>query len=359
MKLVKSASVLLGASLIVALSAPPSVAKSVSVPLSVQHGCVPLGGIHNDVNAGNAVDLNATVYVGGDYFQQGSAESEGNTVISGNAHFQGNRLFNMGVVGVGTQLTPPALTDMLRVGGDMSIEGSTSLDIAFGLGANARVGGALTDANGSAVPDGSANGKPLELNGGEVTSRMGSDAALGGFATWDDNNFEQLAAFAQRQPQQLETRPAQLGDSGNIELHGDGVSETFVFELTAEQLAAARSWAGVDYVNIPANATVVVKLVGAEINLRVSSVFENGAMVAPMSAELVDLASRTLWVADGPESVTITGGAQFAGSLVVPSQNTRTEINVPGFNGRVWVAGDLVHSGAGAEIHTVPFEPVR
>ena len=52
----------------------------------------------------------------------------------------------------------------------------------------------------------------------------------------------------------------------------------------------------------------------------------------------------------------IGGLAQLPGSLLVPTAPSTTTLAGAGTNGRILVAGDLVHTGAG-ELHAYPFLP--
>ena len=53
----------------------------------------------------------------------------------------------------------------------------------------------------------------------------------------------------------------------------------------------------------------------------------------------------------------IGGLAQLPGSLLVPTAPSTTTLSGAGTNGRVLVAGDLVHTGVGSQLHSYPFLP--
>ena len=68
------------------------------------------------------------------------------------------------------------------------------------------------------------------------------------------------------------------------------------------------------------------------------------------------LRTRLVWNAPTTTSLTFTGFPQFQGSILAGNPGGTTNIDTPGVNGRIALAGDLVHSGDGAELHNYPFD---
>merc|ERR1711935_949005 len=62
-----------------------------------------------------------------------------------------------------------------------------------------------------------------------------------------------------------------------------------------------------------------------------------------------------LWNFPHATSVTLNGGAEFQGSILVP--NGDLIFKHPGHSGRVIVAGDLTQNYGGSEFHNYPFDP--
>lgn len=164
------AAFLAGAALVavpVAANAAPAVTTE---PASAGSVCIPDGSGIATGAPKFPIDKQANVYVGGNFLYSKGAELEGLLVVEGDATFDSGTKYNMGVVGAGSLMTPEAMSDMLVVGGDMTIA-SGSILLGDRIGGNVRVGGALTPPK-----------TGVDANGGEVLAGLGKTEALGDWA---------------------------------------------------------------------------------------------------------------------------------------------------------------------------------
>ena len=302
--------------------------------------CIPEGGGIGNGNP-NAVDGQANVYVGGNFTLTSGAELEGLLVVESNATFGGTGLYNAGVVGVGSLLTPPPMSDMILVGGDMAVTQGRQLDVGHAIGGGVRVGGKLT-----AAPN------AIETNGAELASNVGKAAALGDRTALGGVIAQQSKAYAA-----MKTTGTATAEYGILTLKGDGSKNRQVFSLTAAEVAGASS---LKYDNINSEAIVVVNVVGDVAKFNLTAMLKaNGSPMDPMNIDksaFGALTQRLLWNFPTAKDVVIGGTAQFPGSVLVADPASTTAVKVPGTNGRMWVAGNLVHDlGTGSEIHAFPF----
>lgn len=333
---------------------------------------------------GAGLDGNASVLVGGDLTALGAAAgAEGVVVVRGRASFalDAPGTYRVGTVATGSQVTPYPDSDVLTVGGALGTGPGTRLDVGAGTGGDVVVG------------EVAASGVDAELNGGRLDAGFPSAVApyedlLGSLAT-------RSAGFAGLAP----TGSVELTDTA-IRLVGDGTSETQVFVVDGASLGAvtpsvpdpdpqpdpepepgAGEWAEADgpveadepvtvddtpppapqgrtleLVGVPVGATTVVNLTGPSVDLAVDGVpVLDGRSVDPGADPVFgSLATQLLWNAPSATSVAVSGTGQLPGSVLVPSAPSTTTLSGAGTNGRVLVAGDLVHAGSGA-LHSYPF----
>jgi choice-of-anchor A domain-containing protein len=294
-------------------------------------------GVFPPVDNGDFAGRDETINVlaGGDMTVTGrAAEAEGKVVVLGKLLVDktGGGVYNMGVAGVGSRVPPPNGTDFVTVGGDLTVRpgnsilagGSDSKGAAWGdvRHAGAATGSIVVDKPGKLVQDPAAAAPYLDLPGllGTLTSCYATQTATG-------------------------TVSVQFGTAT---FAGDGKSMRQVFDLT-QQLGAPGSQVGLSFTGIPAGATVLVNMLGPTVYI---NTYTGGGTGDSTNA----LAPKLLWSAPTATSITITGSAQFMGSIMVGDTASTTTISQPGMNGRVYVAGNLVHTGTGGyEIHAYPF----
>ena len=286
-------------------------------------------------------DNNVAVYAGGNYLATGSAaESEGVLLVRGDATFDKDPdgLFNVGTVGVGSQITPDPGALMLAVGGDLTIVGTNTVQVGAGLtpGGAVQVGGALT----------APAGQP-ETEGAPVTTGMGQAAAMSPFADFQDVITETSASLGTATATGTATR-----DGGRVTFTSTDPSNVTLqaFTIDAADLDGASEFF---FAGIPADAPVVINVVGGPVAVSANYVDYNGVRADDLSsAALGEAASRILWNFVDADQVDITGSGQFIGSILAPAASSMITSST---NGRVYVGNDLTTAGSGNEQHNYPW----
>ncbi|MTG88097.1 choice-of-anchor A family protein [Cellulosimicrobium sp. BIT-GX5] len=286
-------------------------------------------------------DNNVAVYAGGNYLATGSAaESEGVLLVRGDATFDKDPdgLFNVGTVGVGSQITPDPGALMLAVGGDLTIVGTNTVQVGAGLtpGGAVQVGGALT----------APAGQP-ETEGAPVTTGMGQAAAMSPFADFQDVITETSASLGTATATGTATR-----DGGRVTFTSTDPSNVTLqaFTIDAADLDGASEFF---FAGIPADAPVVINVVGGPVAVSANYVDYNGVRADDLSsAALGEAASRILWNFVDADQVDITGSGQFIGSILAPAASSTITSST---NGRVYVGNDLTTAGSGNEQHNYPW----
>ncbi|PJI91001.1 choice-of-anchor A family protein [Luteimicrobium subarcticum] len=291
----------------------------------------------SDGGPSGASDSNVNVFVGGSFTVKAGAEAEGVVVVDGDLGTAG--FYNVGVAGAGSQVAPPAGSVMLRVGGDVT---TGHLDVGSRIGAQVRVGGSVHP------------GVQIDTNGGSLATQLGHDAALETSTGFASTLAPESAAYDAR------TANGKVVRSGSdTTLDGDGTSKVQLFDLDGAALGASGHAVTVTFAHVPDDAQVVVNVHG-QVDATVNGFWrDGGAHAFDQNGDkdgLASYASRTLWNIVDDASPSFTGGAQWTGSVVVPKANGTTTVAVPGMNGRVYVAGNLVQNLGGSEFHSYPFE---
>ena len=315
--------------------------------------CEAVSGVGNVSSAGTSkpqpVDENVAVYVGGSFTRAAGAELEGQLVVNGDALLDGNALFNMGWVGVGSGVLPVSGTDLVRVGGDFTINGTSRAEISSKaaddalLPGNVKVGGLIE-----------TEAKLVHGGGGTVEESLGRSAALGSnFANWPNKDFAVLSDFTTRN---LTGTPGTYKTEswGRLELRGTAGADRHLFSIPAAELSA-RAFT-LHLFDIDPTDVIVIQVTGTTPAIVNVQGIYNGEAAIPMGdVAFGQIASRTLWAF--PESTHVEiAGAQVPGSIVVPRSDSHTYHKANGTNGRVWVAGHLTQdNGNGSEFHSFPF----
>lgn len=291
---------------------------------------------------GDWFDGHVSILVGGNLDVAGSAAgAEGTVVARGDATFahDGPGPYRVGVTDTGSQVPPHAASDMLVVGGNLAATPETPLLVGPGLDGDAVVGGVVAD------------GTTFDLGGGDLDDQV-SDAT----APYD-GLLAALGPKAGGYADRPVTGRVEVTEA-SITLAGDGVSDPQVFAVDGAALGASVAGAGrsLQVLGVPDGAAVIVNLTGPAVDLDVDSLLvPGGATVDPsVDAYFADLATHLLWNVPAASTVDIGGAAQLPGSLLVGAAPSTTTLSGAGTNGRVYVAGDLVHTGSG-ELHSYPF----
>ncbi|MEV4559808.1 choice-of-anchor A family protein [Kitasatospora sp. NPDC049285] len=292
---------------------------------------------HNGNFTGEDGTIN--IYVGGNYTARGrAAEAEGKIVTVGSLTIDkdGGGSFNMGVVGVGSRVTPPSGTDHVTVGQAVDVRTGNTLLLGGSdltpktVWGNLVYGTTLTGAT-NLAPDGRTRHDP---------------AAIGQF-TGLTAIIEGHSACMARQ-----TATGTVTQQGNLyTFTGDGTSARQVFDVPND-IGSANAAADLVFAGIPAGATVIVNMTGTgPVLIRTNT--GTGLDGDPVTG----LRSRLMWNFPTSADATITGGAQFQGSVMTGNPAGTMTLSGPGNNGRVYLAGNLVQEGsAGTEIHNYPFD---
>ncbi|CAM5517877.1 choice-of-anchor A family protein [Streptomyces tanashiensis] len=291
-----------------------------------------------DGNGSGAVtyrDNNINVFVGGDFLvREAAAEAEGKVVVLGgfdqNKRAGVSAVYNVGVAGVGSRVPPENGTDFLTVGKNLTVASGQRLLAEEGTTHGVvRYGGALSGTVSPAPVHDTAAADPYQALRGQLTDASRCYAYVNGASrtptgTAVDNDWETLFT-------------------------GDGTSSLQVFNVAFDLESARGGQQGIRFERIPAGATVLVNVLGAD---RTVDSYIN---------QLPDgLRERVLWNFPDAVKVKFEGTAQFAGSVLIGNQASTTTVTMPGMNGRFFTTGNLTHAseaggGGGQEIHAYPF----
>lgn len=313
----------------VALGAGPAAAA----PLPV---CPPEGGMPGIGNVPAYTDSNVAVFAGGDYLATGtSAESEGLLLVQGDAVFEkaNGGVFNVGTVGVGSQIVPPGGSTMLAVGGDLTVGATTSIHVGANL------------AGGGGVNVGGTAAGSIETNGAPLADRLGQATA-----TAPNSEFQSVVTDTSSSLGSLAATGATTVSGGRVTFASTGDDELQVFEVDGAALATTFE---VFFSDIPAGAAIVVNVTGSTVSFAPNYFDLNGERVDAFSSpNFGNAASRILWNVTDATSLTLGGSSQFMGSVLAPTASTDVTAST---NGRLHVGGDLSMSGVGNEHHNYPW----
>ncbi|MEU9608981.1 SpaA isopeptide-forming pilin-related protein [Streptomyces sp. NPDC048057] len=291
--------------------------------------------INNGPIAGR--DNNINIFAGGNFLvRERAAEAEGKVVVLGNFDQNksagGSAIYNIGIVGVGSRVPPDDGTDFLTTGGNVSVATGQRL---LADGGNVRHAGTATGTiEGTVIQDPNA-AAPYTALRDELTSASQCYART-----------------------ETGTRPATgtaVNEGGQTTFTGDGTSALQVFNVDFDMQTASGGQQGLVFNNIPANATVLVNVLGAN---RTINTYSGGiADTDPLNA----LRERLLWNFPDATTVGLRGTGQFQGSVLIGNQASNTTVTLPGTNGRFFSTGNITHTsvvgaGGGQEFHAYPFD---
>ncbi|MYU22156.1 SpaA isopeptide-forming pilin-related protein [Streptomyces sp. SID8352] len=293
----------------------------------------PFPGINNGPFAGRDNGIN--IFVGDDFLVRGrAAEAEGRVVVLDDFDMDkdtaGSSIYNIGIVGVGSRVPPPEGADFLTTGGDITIAAGQRLIAEGGV---VRYAGTLTGTvDGELVQDPNAAQPYIPLRG-QLT------AASQCYARVDGAPRPATGTAVNQGFQTLFT--------------GDGTSAIQVFNVDFDLTGPGGGQQGLAFEDIPANATILVNIVGAN---RVINTYSGGLDDAtdPINA----YRERLLWNFPDATTVDLVGSGQFQGSVLVGQPESMTTVSLPGVNGRFLTSGSLTHTSAqtGVEFHAYPFD---
>jgi choice-of-anchor A domain-containing protein len=278
----------------------------------------------------------------------GASEMEGKFVIGGAANYNSGAYFNIGSVGAGSQVTPPAMSDMLITGGNVVV-GALPNEIEVGnlIGGNIVAGGTV-----GPLPQ-------ISTNGGTITQNAA--APLAPYAAIP-TGYQALSTTLDA----LADTGTVTNDAGNVYFDGNGTDTRQVFTVAGSVLGSIGATKSMVFTNIPTNAVVIINVTGATavVSANVFSFSTNGtpgATINPMAAEPDRVFSRftqsLMWNFTSATTVTLGDQDQLLGSILVPTAGSALQLYTS-TNGRIFVNGDVRLGGGaqtGLEIHNYPF----
>lgn len=303
--------------------------------------------IHND--GLEFTDNAIAVFVGGDFLAGGgSAEAEGRILVEGSSTFARSPagLFNLGRVGVGSQVAPTPGTVMYLTGStlddDLTITPGNRIELGHGLesGGDIQVGGDL-------VP----SIEPVDTNGGTVTTQMGA-AATAEYAELP-GELVGLSATLAASPE----NGTVAVDGNRITFTGTGEAGVLqVFELDASVLD--QPTVELYYVGIPAQTAVAINVRGTTVRMNPVFVADDGVRADDFgSPRFPVVAVRTLWNFPEATLLDLDGSNQMLGSVLAMQADAQVSAST---NGRLYVGDDLTLDGVGNETHNYhwPWSPI-
>ncbi|AXE23074.1 hypothetical protein C0216_06065 [Streptomyces globosus] len=294
----------------------------------------PIGSNGIPVGRDNAVNI----FAGGDFRVRGTAsEAEGRLVVLGgfdqDKQAGGDQRYNVGVVGAGSLVPPPAGADFLTTGRDVTVADGERLLADTGV---VRYGGTLT---------------------GTVTGTLVADPdAAAPYAGLRDRLTAASQCYARVDGQPRPATGTVVNSGFETLLTGDGTSALQVFNVDADLVnaGAMNGQQGIRFDRIPANATILVNVLGTT---RTINTFSGGiADTDPLNA----YRERLLWNFPDATTVNLNGTGQFQGSVLIGNQASEATVTLPGMNGRFFTTGSVTHGsstlpGSGQEFHAYPF----
>lgn len=288
----------------------------------------------------NGYDEGINIFVGADFLvRERAAEAEGKVVVLGSFDQNKNPAagggYNIGVVGAGSLVRPPSGSDFLTTGRNVNIA----------------VGQRLISDDGVVRHAGTAPGP------GTVTGRLVADpAAITPYAGLRDQLTAASRCYARVDGQPRPATGTAVNRDGTTVFTGDNASPLQVFNVNFDLVSSSGGSIGIRFDRIPADATVLVNVLGASptISTYGGSINDVGAGADPWNG----YRTRLLWNFPDATAVQLVGSGQFQGSVLVGEQASRTTVTLPGTNGRFFTTGELVHTstaGGGQEFHAYPF----
>ncbi|MFE4667945.1 choice-of-anchor A family protein [Streptomyces sp. NPDC056716] len=294
----------------------------------------PFPGVSNGPIAGR--DNAVNVFVGSDFHVRGAAaEAEGRVVVLDNFDMNKragvSRVYNVGEAGVGSRVPPPVGADWLTTGGNITVAPGQRLLAERGV---VRHAGTVT---------------------GTVLATLAQDPdATDPYVGLRDQLTTASQCYARVNGTPRPPTGTAVNQGGQTLFTGDGTSALQVFNVDFNMTAANGGQQGVTFAGIPATATILVNILGAN---RTINTYSGGiADTAPLNA----YRERLLWNFPDATTVGLTGTGQFQGSFLIGNQSSSTTVTLPGVNGRFFTTGALTHTsaatgGGGQEFHAYPF----
>jgi len=287
--------------------------------------------IHN--GAWRRADDSVAVLVGRNYYGVKGAEIEGKIVCLGDFEIQVGGPADLVEVGVGSRVVPND-GDVILVGKDLKIKKKVRVMELGGKGVGNIVYGGNYNSNQGTID-----------TFGTVTNNPNLDLTY--FVSALDDLRKKSAYWASLPPN---------GNSASYQWgwqFSKGNNECVqVMNVEASKLGGG-NW--VNFHSSLSGKTIVINVVdtgAVTINQVQDMVDPSGNRAHAFSPAVT---KNILWNFPHATSVTLNGGAEFQGSILVP--NGDLIFKHPGHSGRVIVAGDLTQNYGGSEFHNYQFDP--
>ncbi|MGW6568059.1 choice-of-anchor A family protein [Streptomyces sp. NPDC054975] len=282
-------------------------------------------------------DKAINVFVGEDFRVRGSAaEAEGRVVVLDDFDMdknpQAGGVYNIGEAGVGSRVPPPVGEDWLTTGGDITVAANQQVLAEGGV---VRHAGTVT---------------------GTVKATLVKDTdAVGPYTALRDRLTTASRCYARVDGAPRTPTGTAVNQGDRTLFTGDGSSALQVFNVDFDLAGPSGGQQGVVFAGIPANATILVNILGTH---RTINTYSGGIQDAtdPLNAHR----ERLLWNIPDATTVNLVGTGQFQGSFLIGEQSSATTVSLPGINGRFFTTGSLTHTsaalgGGGQEFHAYPF----
>ncbi|WFB06140.1 choice-of-anchor A family protein [Streptomyces sp. LX-29] len=295
----------------------------------------PYPGVGNGPMVGR--DRGVNVFAGGDFLVRGhAAGAEGKLVVLGdfdlNKAAGDSAVYQVGAVDVGSRVPPPEGSDFLSIGGDVTVAGGQRL---------------LAD--GGVV-------RPAGTTTGTVAGTAVRDPnAIAPYAALRDQLSEASRCYARDGDGPRPATGTAVNTGEATVLTGDGSSSLQVFNVDFDLVGPGGREQGVRFAGIPADATILVNVLGSNRVINTSS-----GGVDDTADPLNGYRDRLLWNFPDATGVELRGTGQFQGSLLIGERRSQTTVSLPGVNGRFFTTGSVTHTsaatdGGGQGFHAYPF----
>ena len=321
-------------------------------PIDTRYKNLSTAATQAEVVAG-ATETGVGVYVEGDFSAlNGAQETEGQFIVGGEANYYTHTYSNIGVVGIGSQVSPVAGTDVLVAGGNINIGTSTlpatTVEVShFSVGNIATAGSVIVGL-----------GDTLAFNGAGAAS-TGALAPLAPYAAFPAL-YNTMSTFYAAQT----TTGGVTATLTDVTFAGDGTSAVQVFTVANGAVfgtvAAPKKFS---FTGIPTDAIIIVNITSATATVSTNQLVSINGTDADWAADYAtdptfsNLTQSLLWNFPTATAVTFGNGSQIPGSIDAPNADVTLLAST---NGRVYAGGDvqlgeLAGTQVGLEMHNYAF----
>ena len=295
------------------------------------------------------------VFIGGDFIipTDGGAEAEGKVFVYGDVRQDKSDVYNVGSVGAGSYVVPGNDENYLTVGGNITVTDGGNMQVGGFAGSDWANGNVVYREQLFANTTGYGT---VQVNPGNTITQTLFDL------TPFDDTFTELA----------DRSVCWANETGTTQVAWDGYTLTItpttpsdLQVLNLEQAIAdwnaahpSQSISSLDAIgefyfkDFVTTQTILVNVTSTVVSIKPSGIryTETGQHVDPDF-----MRERTLWNFPNATQVNLGGYAQFPGSILIPRRDSNVTADMPGFNGRFIVGGNVTHAGNGSEFHNYPF----